>query len=141
MEFLETYLLTVPLFHSIKYWRRYVDDVVEIFPNEFPTDNFLNTLEPLIQFTFESPPNHSIPYLDLLISFNHICNQIAIYRKPTHAGVFYTVFLITLPISKIESSAISHEPIKFLPIKLQPERIHSPFLSSTWFPHLLIQNK
>lgn len=96
MEYFESSLLpTIPTYQFIHSWWRYVDDVLLIIPKSFPTQQCLqqiNNLEPLIQFTAESSNLNTIPFLDILIHFNHNRFQFSVYRKPTFAGSFIHFF-------------------------------------------------
>ena len=54
-----------------KFYLRYVDDILAAFDNEQDSLNFLiflNNRHPNIKFTIEKPINHSIAFLDALIS-------------------------------------------------------------------------
>ena len=73
-------------FDPIKFWKRYVDDILVVWSGSVRQLNAfnekLNSINPKIQFTTEIG-NKSIPFLDLRISIinNHLEYQI--YRKPT----------------------------------------------------------
>ena len=65
-KWLNEYNLNKPKFYS-----RYVDDILAAFDKEEDSLNFLNFLNkrhPNIKFTIEKQINHSIAFLDVLIS-------------------------------------------------------------------------
>ena len=76
-----------PLINNIFYWYRYVDDIIccwlgtqrqlSLFLN------FLNSIEPSINFTLEIENNKSLNFLDLTISINNSIHEFSIYRKPS----------------------------------------------------------
>ena len=51
-----------------KFYLRYVDDILAAFDYEQDSLNFLNNRHPNIKFTIEKQNNHSIAFLDVLIS-------------------------------------------------------------------------
>ena len=77
-----------PLLKNIFYWYRYVDDIICCWIgsnrqlNLFL--NFINSLEPSINFTLELDENKSINFLDLTIKILNNRHDFSIFRKPTH---------------------------------------------------------
>ena len=70
-------------------WKRYLDDVLAIIPkNKIDHHlNFINSLNPSIQFTVDIEQNSRLPFLDLLIIRAPSGNlSFSIYRKPTHTN-------------------------------------------------------
>lgn len=73
----------------IKFWYRYVDDVLCLFTgNSFDLNNFLtfiNSLHTSIKFSYETEINNQISFLDLLISRNEFSSYLSfeIFRKST----------------------------------------------------------
>ena len=70
-------------------WNRYLDDVLAIIPkNKIDSHlNFINSLNPSIQFTVDIEQNSRLSYLDLLIIRAPSGNiSFSIYRKPTHTN-------------------------------------------------------
>jgi len=71
----------------IKYWYRYVDDILCLWTgtidqlNEFLT--FINNIHKNIKFTLEVDSNHSINFLDLKITIENNRHVFGIFRKPT----------------------------------------------------------
>ena len=79
---------------------RYMDDTLVAFENKTDATKFLrylNSLHNNLEFTMEQENNDIIPFLDLLIIRDRRTDVIetAVYRKPTHSGVFtnYTSFM------------------------------------------------
>ena len=79
---------------------RYVDDTLAVFKNRNDALRFLkylNSLHKNLEFTTEHECDDKIPFLDLLIIRNRDNNiiDLAVYRKPTHSGVFtnFTSFI------------------------------------------------
>ncbi|XP_072014851.1 uncharacterized protein [Amphiura filiformis] len=94
MEFLEQQAIaTAPLEFKPRYWRRYVDDVLEIVKEgqvQNLTDH-LNTIDETesIKFTFEEEKNGQIPFLDTLIVRKPDGSvKLLVYRKPTHTDQY-----------------------------------------------------
>ena len=79
-----------PFYSKIKYWFRYVDDVICLFEgDENESENlleYLNTLNNKIKFTKESNTN-TINFLDLTISNINNRHEFKIYRKPTQSDL------------------------------------------------------
>ena len=72
---------------QIHIWKRYVDDAIAIIPDDSSSIflNFINSLNPHIQFTIDREENNQLAYLDLLLrkeTDGRITFQI--FRKPTH---------------------------------------------------------
>ena len=51
-----------------RFYLRYVDDILAAFDNEQDSLNFLNNKHPNIKFTREKQINHSVAFLDVVIS-------------------------------------------------------------------------
>lgn len=92
MEHFESQSLeTTPL--KSRCWKRQVDDTFVIWPHSIDKpENFLNhinNLSPHIQFTMRIEQNHSLPFLDVLVSRNKdgfLSHQV--YRKKTHTDQY-----------------------------------------------------
>ena len=74
-----------------KFYLRYVDDILAAFDNEQDSLNFLNFLNnrhPNIKFTIEKQINHSIAFLDVLISgINNQNLTLQTYHNSTYTGL------------------------------------------------------
>ena len=71
----------------LSFWKRYVDDVFCVIPSDqvVPLLQHLNTIEPSIQFTYETESDdHSLPFLDILLMRHGNSILTSVYRKPTH---------------------------------------------------------
>lgn len=75
----------------IKFWYRYVDDVLACFTgtrrqlSKFL--NFINNIHPNINFTVETEKDGKINFLDLTLSHNETSISFDIYRKPTFTDI------------------------------------------------------
>ncbi|XP_072030152.1 uncharacterized protein, partial [Amphiura filiformis] len=94
MEFLEQQAIaTAPIDCKPRYWRRYVDDVLEIIKAgqvQNLTDH-LNTIDKTdsIKFTYEEEKEGKIPFLDTLIVRKPDGSvKLLVYRKPTHTDQY-----------------------------------------------------
>ncbi|XP_072041861.1 uncharacterized protein [Amphiura filiformis] len=94
MEWLEQQAIaTAPLDCAPKYWRRYVDDVLEVIrkdTTEKLTDH-LNKVDETgnIKFTYEEEKDCSIPFLDTLVVRKQDGSiKLLIYRKKTHTDQY-----------------------------------------------------
>ena len=94
MEWLEKEaILTAPMDCRPRFWRRYVDDVLEII-NKGSTHNLtehLNTIDPTgsIKFTHEEETQGKIPFLDTLIVRKEDGTvKLLVYRKKTHTDQY-----------------------------------------------------
>ena len=70
---------------------RYVDDTFAVFNDEDECNEFfshLNSLHPLLRFTFEKECNRTLPFLDVLVEKNDDEFVTSIYRKPTFTGQY-----------------------------------------------------
>ena len=70
---------------------RYIDDTFAVFNDEDECDEFfshLNSLHPLLCFTFEKECNRTLPFLDVLVEKNDHEIVTSIYRKPTFTGQY-----------------------------------------------------
>ena len=73
---------------KLKFYLRYVDDILAAFDNEQDSLNFLNNRHPSIKFTIEKQNNHSIAFLDVFISgINNQNLTLQTYRKSTYTEV------------------------------------------------------
>ncbi|UYV70937.1 hypothetical protein LAZ67_8001167 [Cordylochernes scorpioides] len=70
---------------TIKYWARYVDDVMAIVATDHieKTLAFLNSFHPLLKFTTENESNGFLPFLDILFE-----NKLSSNKKPSHSPVY-----------------------------------------------------
>ena len=74
--------------NKTKFYLRYVDDILAAFDKEKDSLNFLNKRHRNIKFTIEKQINHSIAFLDVIIS--GISNQnlaLQTYHKSTYTGL------------------------------------------------------
>ena len=70
---------------------RYVDDTFALFKLESDCDKFfssLNSLHPVLHFTFEKEANQSLPFLDVFVEKSGNNFLTSIYRKPTFTGQY-----------------------------------------------------
>ena len=73
-------------------WHRFVDDILVFFSGTMRDSDdllkYLNSIHSHITFTVELESERSLPFLDLRIGRNELCNQLnfEIYRKPTTTG-------------------------------------------------------
>ncbi|XP_072037314.1 uncharacterized protein [Amphiura filiformis] len=94
MEWLEKEaIMTAPLDCKPKYWRRYVDDVLEIIQKDttLKLTEHLNTIDPTgnIKFTHEEEDQGKIPFLDTLIVRREDGSvKMLVYRKKTHTDQY-----------------------------------------------------
>ena len=75
--------------YAINLWKRYVDDVLAIIPenNQDLILNYINSINPSIQFTLELERNQTLPYLDIeIVRLKDGILKFKIYRKPSHTG-------------------------------------------------------
>ena len=83
-----------PLSSQVRYWARYMDDVLCVWHGSLPDLhtclNHLNAIHPSLLFTMEVGGS-KLNYLDLTISLeehnNVLTPSFSIYRKPTYSGV------------------------------------------------------
>ena len=72
-----------------RFWKRYVDDTCTALPAVSVTSfhHHLNSIDTHIQFTVEEEMDHSIPFLDVLLT-HHEDGMIStsVFRKPTHTS-------------------------------------------------------
>ena len=68
MSFHESKWLNEYNLNKHKFCVRYVDDILAAFDNEQDSLKFLNNRHPNIKFTIEKQSNHSIVFLNVLIS-------------------------------------------------------------------------
>ena len=89
-EILPLYAGPQPLF-----WKRYVDDVLCLVPDDFelePYLQFLNSIYPTLKFTYEWESDGKIPFLDVLIDNCSTSFKFSVYRKPTHSESYLHYF-------------------------------------------------
>ena len=90
-----------------KFYLRYVDDFLAAFDKEQDSLNFLNFLNkrnPNIKFTIEKQINHSIAFLDVIISgINNQNLTLQTYHKSTYTGLTSTFKSFTSFSYKISS--------------------------------------
>ena len=94
MEWLEEEAIaTAPITCKPRFWKRYVDDVLEII-KQGQVENLtshLNTIDPTknIKFTHEPEQDGAIPFLDtLIIRKPDGSTKLCIYRKKTHTNQY-----------------------------------------------------
>ncbi|XP_072020422.1 uncharacterized protein [Amphiura filiformis] len=94
MEWLEQQAIaTAPLDCAPKYWRRYVDDVLEV-NKKHTTEKLTEHLNKVdetgnIKFTYEEEKDCSIPFLDTLVVRKQDGSiKLLIYRKKTHTDQY-----------------------------------------------------
>ena len=98
-EILPLYAGQQPLF-----WKRYVDDVLSLVPEDFHLPSFMefiNSRYPTLKFTFEWESENKIPFLDVVI---HNCGtyfKYSVYRKPTHSESYLHYFSYCAPSIKM----------------------------------------
>ena len=77
------------------YYRRYVDDIFAVFDSKddaFSFFDYLNSRHPNITFTIECENDHSLPFLDVNVSFKDGFLVSSVYRKPTFTGLMMNYF-------------------------------------------------
>ena len=70
---------------------QYIDDTFAAFNNKNECNEFfshLNSLHPLLRFTFEKECNWTLPFLDVLVEKNDHVFVTSIYRKLTFTGQY-----------------------------------------------------
>ena len=91
MGFHESQWLNEYNFNKPKLYLSYVDDILAAFHNEQDSlifKNFLNSRHPNNKFTIEKQINHSIAFLDVLISgINNQNLSLQTYHKSTYTGL------------------------------------------------------
>ena len=100
MGFYESKWLNEYNLNKLKFYLRYVDDILAAFEKEQDSLNFLHLLNnkhPNIKFTLEKQVNHSIAFLDVFIS--GIDNQnltLQTYHESTDTGLLLNFKSFTL---------------------------------------------
>ena len=88
MGFYESKCLNEYNFNKLKFYFRYVDDILAAFHKEQDSLtflNFLNKRHPNIKFMIEKQINHSIAFLDVFISgINNQNITLQITNRPIH---------------------------------------------------------
>lgn len=91
-------------FKDLQLYMRYVDDCLIIWNGtEDKLRSFLNTFnqqDPDIKFTIELENNHSLPFLDVLITKRETRFDLSVYRKPTHSDRYLRYDSYNHPIIK-----------------------------------------
>jgi len=94
MEWLEKQAIaTAPVQCKPKFWKRYVDDVLELIKKgqvRNLTDH-INTIDPNgnIKFTYEEEEDKQIPFLDtLLVRWENGSVKLLVYRKKSHTDQY-----------------------------------------------------
>ena len=91
MGFHESKWLNEYNLNKLKFYLRYVDDILTAFDNEQDSlnfQNFLNNRHPNIKFTTEKQINHSITFLDaFILSISNQNLTLQTYDKSTHTGL------------------------------------------------------
>ena len=97
LEHVESEIL--PLYTGVHpvFWKRYVDDILCLVPENFVLEEFLgyiNSLYPTLKFTHEWEVDKKIPFLDVLIhrpnSFSKL--KLSVFRKSTNAEAYLHYF-------------------------------------------------
>ena len=86
MNLVETQIPNMPL-----YYRRYVDDVFALFPNEETALDFLfilNSIHDNIQFTLETERNRQLKFLDVIVTREDNNFKTVWSFKDTNTGVY-----------------------------------------------------
>ncbi|UYV83348.1 hypothetical protein LAZ67_23000724 [Cordylochernes scorpioides] len=75
---------------AIKYWARYVDDVMAIVATDHIENTlvFLNRFHPLLKFTTENESNGFLPFLDILFENKLNYLQTTVFRNPSHSPIY-----------------------------------------------------
>ena len=78
------------MIHTPRLWLRKVDDTFEITKyDKIETLDELNKFNFKVQFTYESPTDNTLPFLDCLIEIDNGGRlQTKVYRKKTHTGQY-----------------------------------------------------
>ena len=82
-------LTTAPVSYS--FWKRFVDDVISaVSQNEIVVLlQYLNLIEPTIQFTLERETDRKLPFLDTCVQRTTDGKlETVVYRKPTHTDKY-----------------------------------------------------
>ena len=80
-----------PEYFKPVYYRRYVNDLFDLFPSPDHLEKFtshLNSKHENIKFTYEKESNNSLPFLDILISRSENGFKTSVYHRPTFSGVY-----------------------------------------------------
>ena len=107
--------------HPPKVWKRYVDDTFVVIKREYLQQffNFLNSIEPTVQFTKETESDGVLAFLDVkLTSENTGYLDYTVYRKPTHTDRYW-IFDQTI-LNNIKKRLLKHcyaEQNVWLPVK------------------------
>jgi len=79
--------ILLPQCSSIIHWKRYIDDVWSLIEGDSQSVlQYINSLNPFIQFTVENSINDSISFLDTSVSLNNGHFNTTLFIKPTHSG-------------------------------------------------------
>ena len=84
LEFLESGPFKYIIPNTAHYFR-YIDDILQIYPQDLDLHgitDWLNNVEPSINFTYELEYNSTSHFLDILLIRNIIKLEFKVYRKP-----------------------------------------------------------
>ena len=84
------WLTNCPLEFKPIYYRRYVDDIFVLFSHQEHLDRFftyMNSRHNNIRFSKEVEVEHTLPFLDVLVSRSTLSFVTDVYRKSTFSGV------------------------------------------------------
>ena len=79
-------------------WRRYIDDIFFIVYDDSCTVdnlfNYINGINPLIQFTKDNPVNDKLVFLDMVLTLNRQTNHFdtCLYIKECHSGTILNFY-------------------------------------------------
>ncbi|XP_072024984.1 uncharacterized protein [Amphiura filiformis] len=101
--------MTAPIDCKPKFWRRYVDDVLEIIQKDSTQKltEHLNTIDPTgsIKFTHEEEDQGKISFFDtLIVRKEDMSVKLLVYRKKTHTDQYLTSNPNILSIKNLVSS-------------------------------------
>jgi len=115
------WIQSCPLEFKPLLYKRYVDDLLIIFKDPShvnPFLQYLNKQHKNIIFTLEIETNHSLPFLDILITHNNTSFNTSVYRKPSNTMLGTNYFSFT------------HK--KFILSSIQTFLVRAYRLSSNW---------
>ena len=109
MEDLERRALAT--FHTpLCLWRTYVDDTCTTLPYNLvgPFHEYLNSIDPHIQFNVERESGVQLPFLDVLLTMEEDGTiSTEVYRKPTHTDQFWPLISTTQQHTREQWSELS----------------------------------
>lgn len=79
--------------HKPPFWRRYGDDTRILMVTVSVTYEHLNSVEPLIKFTFDVEQDHKLSFLDVEV-LHHLYNSLStkVFRIATHTDKYVSAF-------------------------------------------------